>query len=171
MDAPLKPGLMEQLVALQAEQSEKREVRSRRNSSAGPDLPLRFSQGSIASTRHSIDPFSVEELASTLTSPEFRQRVDKDRSFTGSAPPGARPPPARGAGASDLAYSGPGDERDGSGGRRATSAPVVRPPSASRGCDMLHSIRSLDELEESDGPPRSVRPPSASRASPNGRLG
>ena len=81
MDAPLKPGLVEQLMALQAEQSEKREVRSRRNSSAGPDLPLRFSQGSIASTRHSIDPFSVEELASTLTSPEFRQRVDKDRSF------------------------------------------------------------------------------------------
>ena len=76
-------------------------------SMAGPDLPVRFSTWSIASNRDSKDPFSQGESAGgtsgeglsdaqcTLTSASFRQRMDSARSFTASAPPGARPPSAR----------------------------------------------------------------------------
>ena len=69
-------------------------------SQAGPDLPVRFSRWSIASNLDSNDPWSslgessqdLDNVQSTLTSASFRQRMDKDRSFTASAPPGARPP-------------------------------------------------------------------------------
>ena len=82
-------------------------------SAAGPELPVRFSQGSIASNRNSLhDPWSsgrsdesggssnggaLGDAAAhtTLTTPTFRQRADKDRSFTASAPPGLRPPSNR----------------------------------------------------------------------------
>ena len=78
---------------------------------AGPDLPVRFSTWSIASNRDSKDPFShggrpggtsgehggeaLSDAQCTLTSASFRQRMDSARSFTASAPPGARPPSAR----------------------------------------------------------------------------
>ena len=72
-------------------------------SAAGPDLPVKFSPWSIASNRDSNDPFEsaggsgedLNDAQSTLTSASFRQRADKDRSFTASAPPGARPPSNR----------------------------------------------------------------------------
>jgi len=92
---------------------------------AGPDLPVRFSPWSIASTGDSSDPFSLGESAggsgedlnnaqSTLTSASFRQRADKDRSFTASAPPGARPPDSRGPSAIRVVY-GDDDDNDGDG--------------------------------------------------------
>ena len=65
---------------------------------AGPDLPVHFSQISIASNSFSYDPWSGGggvETTHTLTSSSFRQQADKDRSFTASAPPGARPPSNR----------------------------------------------------------------------------
>ena len=79
---------------------------------AGPDLPVRFSTWSIASNRDSKDPFGqgagsaggtsgehgcegLSDAQCTLTSASFRQRMDSARSFTASAPPGARPPGAR----------------------------------------------------------------------------
>ena len=63
---------------------------------AGPDLPVHFSQISIASNSFSYDPWSQSAThTSTLTSSSFRQQADKDRSFTTSAPPGARPPSNR----------------------------------------------------------------------------
>ena len=38
-----------------------------------------------------------------LTTPGFRQRADRERTFTASAPPGMRPPPSRRSGADDDA--------------------------------------------------------------------
>jgi len=86
----------------------------------GPELPVHFSEFSIASNKDSYDPWgSLRERATemesggdssepcgarlpsfvarplhsgTLTSPSFRRLADKDRSFTASAPSGARPP-------------------------------------------------------------------------------
>ena len=105
---------------------------------AGPDLPVRFSPWSIASTGDSSDPFSLGESAggsgedlnnaqSTLTSASFRQRADKDRSFTASAPPGARPPDSRGPSATRVVYGddNDGDGIDGSPRREAVSSPAT----------------------------------------------
>ena len=80
--------------------------RVRRDSFAGPNLPVRFSRISIASNQDSKDPWSQRSedscdssghvaAPSPLTSSDFRQRADKDRSFTASAPPGLRPPSNR----------------------------------------------------------------------------
>ena len=87
-------------------------------SAAGPDLPVKFSPWSIASNRDSNDPFEsaggsgedLNDAQSTLTSASFRQRADKDRSFTASAPPGARPPDSRRPSATSVVY---GDVNDG----------------------------------------------------------
>jgi len=57
--------------------------------------------------------------------------MDKDRSFTASAPPGARPPCRKPSATSIMQFddSDGGDERDyGVEPRRETSAPVTRPP-------------------------------------------
>ena len=94
---------------------------------AGPDLPVRFSTWSIASNRDSKDPFSqggraggtsgehggdaLSDAECTLTSASFRQRMDSARSFTASAPPGARPPSARRPPRVTSAY-GDVDERE-----------------------------------------------------------
>jgi len=91
--------------------SSDRSGRESPGSAAGPELPVRFSQCSIASNRDSHDPWSGRSDDSggsfnggalgdaaaytTLTTPTFRQRADKDRSFTASAPPGLRPPSKR----------------------------------------------------------------------------
>jgi len=74
-------------------------------SSAGPDLPVRLSQISIASDMESHDPWGQcdslpdeddpPNAATTLTTPGFRQRADRERTFTASAPPGMRPPTRR----------------------------------------------------------------------------
>jgi hypothetical protein len=99
---------------------------------AGPDLPVRFSPWSIASNRDSIDPFSRGQSAggsgedlnnaqSTLTSAAFRQQMDKGRSFTASAPPGARPPTDHRKSAPDLSmHDGSGDDDDHGDSRRDT---------------------------------------------------
>ena len=91
-------------------------------SQAGPDLPVRFSRWSIASNLDSNDPWSslgessqdLDNVQSTLTSASFRQRMDKDRSFTASAPPGARPPCRKPSATSIMQFddSDGGDERD-----------------------------------------------------------
>ena len=113
--------------------------RVRRDSFAGPDLPVRFSRISIASNQDSKDPWSQRSESSCdssghvaapspLTSSDFRQRADKDRSFTGSAPPGVRPPTKRGPGL----FGTPANEEDEIGHdeprRDSGSAPVTRPP-------------------------------------------
>ena len=91
---------------------------------AGPDLPVHFSQISIASNRFSYDPWSQSHsgsggkgeaaYTSPLTSASFRQQMDKDRSFTASAPPGARPPCRKPSATSIMQFddSDGGDERD-----------------------------------------------------------
>ena len=40
-------------------------------------------------------PFQSLLLYHRLTTPGFRQRADRERTFTASAPPGMRPPPRR----------------------------------------------------------------------------
>ena len=105
--------------------SEKSKLSDERSSSslslrsmAGPELPVRLSRWSIASNKDSHDPWSMRESSggsssgsgeargeapqSTLTSASFRQRMDKDRSFTASAPPGARPPDSRKSGSTSA---------------------------------------------------------------------
>ena len=116
--------------------------RVRRDSFAGPDLPVRFSRISIASNQDSKDPWSQRSdssghsgdssghvaAPSPLTSSDFRQRADKDRSFTGSAPPGVRPP-TKGRTGLFGAPTNNEDEIDHDEPRRdAGSAPVTRPP-------------------------------------------
>ena len=171
-EVDIAPGLLEHLQSLQSD--DKREPRSRRTSNAGPDLPLRFSRTSIASSPHSNDPYEAAPerachpvATGTLTSPEFRQRVDKDRSFTGSAPPGARPPPAR-APSMPAAYGSTSDDNEDVHERRQEqSAPLVRPPPRSParggggGPDLLNRMRSQDEFEEAAEVPRVRRPPSS----------
>ena len=117
--------------------------RVRRDSFAGPDLPVRFSRISIASNQDSKDPWSQRSESSCdssghvaapspLTSSDFRQRADKDRSFTGSAPPGVRPPTKGGAGLFG-APTNDEDEIDCDEPRRDSgSAPVTRPPPSVR---------------------------------------
>ena len=118
--------------------------RVRRDSFAGPDLPVRFSRISIASNQDSRDPWSQRSsegscdspghvaAPSTLTTSDFRQRADKDRSFTGSAPPGVRPPPKAGTGLFG-AQTNDEDENDRDEPRRDLgSAPVPRPPPSVR---------------------------------------
>mmetsp|Transcript_7582 Transcript_7582/g.18850 ORF Transcript_7582/g.18850 Transcript_7582/m.18850 type:complete len:296 (+) Transcript_7582:88-975(+) len=83
-------------------------------SSAGPDLPVRLSQISIASDMDSHDPWGQSPSddddepsnTTTLTTPGFRQRADRARTFTASAPPGMRPPPSRRSEADDDATAG-----------------------------------------------------------------
>ena len=119
--------------------------RVRRDSFAGPDLPVRFSRISIASNQDSKDPWSQRSsegscdspgnvaAPSTLTTSDFRQRADKDRSFTGSAPPGVRPPTKGGTGlfgAPDLQNDDQDDRDDPR--RDSGSAPVTRPPPSVR---------------------------------------
>lgn len=117
--------------------------RVRRDSFAGPNLPVRFSRISIASNQDSKDPWSQRSedscdssghvaAPSPLTSSDFRQRADKDRSFTGSAPPGVRPPTKGGAGLFG-APTNDEDEIDCDEPRRDSgSAPVTRPPPSVR---------------------------------------
>ena len=126
----------------QAGDGEERE-RVRRDSFAGPNLPVRFSRISIASNQDSNDPWSQRSedscdssghvaAPSPLTSSDFRQRADKDRSFTGSAPPGVRPPTKGGAGLFG-APTNDEDEIDRDEPRRDSgSAPVTRPPPSVR---------------------------------------
>ena len=100
---------------------------------AGPDLPVRFSAWSIASNRDSKDPFShggrpggtsgehggeaLSDAQCTLTSASFRQRMDSARSFTASAPPGARPPSGcRGQAHGSGMHAGDGGADGGGGG-------------------------------------------------------
>ena len=111
--------------------------RVRRDSFAGPDLPVRFSRISIASNKDSADPWSMRSEStgddseaaqpSTLTSADFRQRADKDRSFTGSAPPGVRPPTKGRLGALDMTNDDAEIDHD-EPRRDAGSAPATRPP-------------------------------------------
>jgi len=75
--------------------------------------------------------------------------MDKDRSFTASAPPGARPPCRKPSATSIMQFddSDGGDERDyGVEPRRETSAPVTRPP---RSCSTPSGRLGL--LPEDDG--------------------
>ena len=118
--------------------------RVRRDSFAGPDLPVRFSRISIASNQDSKDPWSQRSESSCdssghvaapspLTSSDFRQRADKDRSFTGSAPPGVRPPTKGGTGLFGAPDSQNDDQDDRDDPRRDSgSAPVTRPPPSVR---------------------------------------
>ena len=111
-------------------------------SAAGPDLPVRFSQCSIASNRDSLhDPWSGRSddsgplsplgdaaAQTTLTSPMFRQRADKDRSFTASAPPGVRPPSNRQTPGAGWTRDGADDDDDAENGMdRANKISRIEP--------------------------------------------
>ena len=111
-------------------------------SAAGPDLPVRFSQCSIASNRDSLhDPWSGRSddsgplsplgdaaAQTTLTSPMFRQRADKDRSFTASAPPGVRPPSNRQTPGAGWIRDGADDDDDAENGMdRANKISRIEP--------------------------------------------
>ena len=143
--------------------------RVRRDSFAGPDLPVRFSRISIASNQDSRDPWSQRSsegscddspghvaAPSTLTTSDFRQRADKDRSFTGSAPPGVRPPPKAGTGLFG-AQTNDEDENDRDEPRRDLgSAPVPRPPPSVRPISVLacsaqpHCLRACSQHAHRD---------------------
>ena len=88
-------------------------------------MPVRFSRWSIASNKNSQDdPWSPVERTSSfsgggpsptpqpLTSAAFRQQMDKGRSFTASAPPGARPPTDRRKSAPDRSVHDDDDDDD-----------------------------------------------------------
>tara|TARA_B110001452_G_C15201329_1_gene416909 strand:- start:835 stop:1299 length:465 start_codon:yes stop_codon:yes gene_type:complete len=110
------------------------------------------------------------EPNSPLTPTSFRMKADKQRSFTGSAPPGARPPLEQGAPRSVSMLEAPSTllvpeldmdmdmER-----RQETGSPMARPPiSPERAAsfDMLASMRDGAQADDGDlyqRPPR--RPP------------
>jgi len=98
-------------------------------------------------------------------------KADKQRSFTGSAPPGARPPPEQGAPRSvsmseaPLTLLVPELDMDMDMERRQeTGSPMARPPispeRAAASFDMLASMRDGAQADDDDRyqrPPR--RPP------------
>ena len=142
-------GISEQLKILSANRARRQKQSSdegqpprvRRDSFAGPELPVRFTRMSIASNKHSNDPWSMRESsrgssealcdaaqASPLTTAEFRQKADKDRSFTGSAPPGVRPPTKRRTTSMPNMINDDDEIGHDAPKRDSGSAPVTRPP-------------------------------------------
>ena len=66
-----------------------------------PPAALSTAQWNSFSQRASVSYVVLFHLR--LTTPGFRQRADRERTFTASAPPGMRPPPSRRSGADDDA--------------------------------------------------------------------